>query len=120
MVEVDCGSRKHREWQESELVSSKKGRSREKCSQPAWMWDVRMACDVGGEDPDMGVDGHVVAALLKEMRDTREVCVPRKLRGQLQVQDVSNKEGRGVGVAAEDREVHHPQDGAMDGRKRNV
>ena len=52
VVEVDCGSRKHREWQESDLVSSRKGRSTEKCSQPAWMWDVRMAFDVGGEDPD--------------------------------------------------------------------
>ena len=60
----------------------------------------------------MGVDGHV-AAWLKEMRSTREVWRLRKLRGQLQVLKMYQAtEGRGVSVAAEDREVHHPQDGA--------
>ena len=53
----------------------------------------------------MGVDGHVVAAWLKEMRDTREVWRLRKLRGQLQVLKMYQaREGRGVSVAAEDRE----------------
>ena len=91
LVTICCRSIENGKKTGRELGSSRKERSIVFRSQPAWMLDVRMACDVAKPSvvvkimTHMGVDGHVVAALLKEMRDTREVCVLRKLRGQLQV-----------------------------------